>query len=146
MTAEPDRIVEDLTDLAFRVVGQLRAEFNAAAAALDLPPVQAVALGNLRTPAPMRDLADLLHCDASNVTGIVDGLERRGLITRQPDPGDRRVKNLILTPEGERRRDQLRAHNLERARALFALPADDLVRLRDLLAQICTDADPPGGC
>ena len=146
MTVDPDRLVEELTGLAFQLVGQLRTEFNAAAAALDLPPAQAMALVNLRSPAPMRDLAALLRCDASNVTGIVDGLERRGLITRQPDPADRRVKHLILTAEGERRREQLRVHNHERARDLFALPPADLLRLRDLLARVRADPPPDGSC
>jgi DNA-binding MarR family transcriptional regulator len=145
MRADSDRVVEDLTDLAFRVVGQLRAEFNAAAAALDLPPAQAMALANLRSPAPMRELAAWLGCDASNVTGIVDGLERRGLVTRQPDPADRRVRHLVLTAEGERRRELLRAGSHERASALFALPLDDLLRLRGLLARLLPDG-PAGGC
>jgi DNA-binding MarR family transcriptional regulator len=139
VSAEPDRVVEELSDLAFQIVGQLRAEFNAAAAALDLPPAQAMALANLRSPAPMRELAAWLACDASNVTGIVDGLERRGLVTRRPDPADRRVKHLVLTPEGERRRQLLRTHNHERASALFALPIEDLHRLRDLLARLVHD-------
>ena len=102
-------------------------------------------LANLRSPAPMRELAAWLACDASNVTGIVDGLERRGLVTRRPDPADRRVKHLVLTPEGERRRQLLRTHNHERASALFALPVDDLQRLRDLLARLVRDR-LPGRC
>jgi DNA-binding MarR family transcriptional regulator len=95
----------------------------------------------------MRELAAWLACDASNVTGIVDGLERRGLVTRQSDPDDRRVKHLVLTAEGERRRELLRTRNHDRASALFALPPDDLRRLRDLLARLLADDPGPGpGC
>jgi DNA-binding MarR family transcriptional regulator len=48
----------------------------------------------------MRTLAALLGCDASNVTGIVDRLEARGLVTRRAAGHDRRVKELALTPDG----------------------------------------------
>ena len=49
----------------------------------------------------MGELAEHLYCDASNVTGIVDRLEGRGLVERKPDPNDRRVKRLVLTPQGQ---------------------------------------------
>jgi DNA-binding MarR family transcriptional regulator len=141
MTAEPaaDQVITELADLVFQVAGRLRLGFNTIASELDLPPAQALALVNLRGPAPMRDLADVLGCDASNVTGIVDGLERRGLVTRQTDPADRRVKHLVLTEEGRRRRDLLGAKAHLRATALFDLPEADRGHLRDLLAAVVTD-------
>ena len=55
----------------------------------------------------MSRLADTLSCDASNVTGLVDRLESRGLVRRQPSARDRRVKVLHLTPTGARVRAQL---------------------------------------
>jgi DNA-binding MarR family transcriptional regulator len=55
----------------------------------------------------MSRLADTLSCDASNVTGLVDRLESRGLVRRQPSVEDRRVKVLQLTPAGSRVRTQL---------------------------------------
>jgi DNA-binding MarR family transcriptional regulator len=131
-----DQLITELADLVFQVAGQLRQGFNAIAAELDLPPAQALALVNLRGPAPMRDLAELLACDASNVTGIVDGLERRGLVTRQTDPADRRVKHLVLTEEGTRRRDLLGAKSHDRAATLFGAPGVDGAHLRDQLAAV----------
>lgn len=134
--APADEVITELSDLVFQVAGRLRQGFNAIAAELDLPPAQALALINLRGPAPMRDLADVLSCDASNVTGIVDGLERRGLVTRRPDPADRRVKHLVLTEEGQRRRDLLAARSHLRAAALFEVLDGDSGQLRDLLAAV----------
>jgi DNA-binding MarR family transcriptional regulator len=69
---------------------------------------QFFALQRLRTtgPQPMRDLAGELGCDASNLTGIADRLEARGLVHRQADPQDRRVKLLVLTEEGRRVADE----------------------------------------
>ena len=58
-------------------------------------------------PLAMSRLAATLSCDASNVTGLVDRLEARGLVRRRPSPGDRRVKVLDLTPVGSRLRAQL---------------------------------------
>ena len=58
-------------------------------------------------PLPMSRLADTLSCDASNVTGLVDRLEDRGLVVRRPSDQDRRVKVLQLTPEGSRLRSAL---------------------------------------
>ncbi|MEU4620204.1 MarR family transcriptional regulator [Actinoplanes sp. NPDC023801] len=131
-----DQLITELADLVFATAGRLRHGFNSAAAELDLPPAQALALVNLRGSVPMRDLADQLSCDASNVTGIVDGLERRGLVTRCTDPADRRVKRLVLTDEGQRRRDVLAARSHDRATELFDLPDGDRQRLRDLLATV----------
>jgi len=58
-------------------------------------------------PVPMGRLADTLACDASNVTGLVDRLEARGLVQRLPSPADRRVKVIQLTPTGSRLRTRL---------------------------------------
>jgi DNA-binding MarR family transcriptional regulator len=139
---DADQLITELADLVFEAAGRLRHGFNATAAELDLPPAQALALVNLRGPVPMRDLADLLSCDASNVTGIVDGLERRGLVTRCTDPADRRVKRLVLTEEGQRRRDLLGAKAHARAAALFDVPDGDRRQLRDLLAAVVDTAQP----
>ena len=45
-------------------------------------------------PLPMHKLATLLACDNSNVTGLVDRLEARGLVAREPYDRDRRVKHI----------------------------------------------------
>ena len=48
----------------------------------------------------MSSIAEALACDASNVTGIVDRLESRGLIARATGADDRRVKTITLTAHG----------------------------------------------
>jgi len=53
-------------------------------------------------PRPMKNFCMLYHCDASNITGIVDGLEKKGLVSRQNDPNDRRIKIICLEPAGKR--------------------------------------------
>jgi DNA-binding MarR family transcriptional regulator len=84
----------------------------------------------------MNELAAVLACDSSNVTGLVDRLEARGLVARQPSPEDRRVKRVVLTPAGAR----LRAELLDRV----GRPPDGFERLsraeqrqlRDLLRRV----------
>ncbi|MGA2924887.1 MAG: MarR family transcriptional regulator [Solirubrobacteraceae bacterium] len=89
------------------LLGRHRRRFLIAAAELHLHAAQAGALLQLETPLPMRELADLLVCDTSNVTGLVDRLEARGLVVRQVSAQDRRVKLLVLTAAGRRLRAQL---------------------------------------
>lgn len=48
----------------------------------------------------MGTLARQLHCDASNVTGMVDRLASQGYIERHELPEDRRAKQLVLTTKG----------------------------------------------
>ena len=53
-------------------------------------------------PRPMKNICQLFHCDASNITGIIDGLESKGLVSRQNDISDRRIKVLRLELAGQK--------------------------------------------
>jgi DNA-binding MarR family transcriptional regulator len=100
---------------------------------LGLAPQQAGALKALVEPVPMGDLAAALHCDSSNITGIVDRLEERGLVRREPAPGDRRVKMLVLTASGERLRQEITRRFTEPPAQLAGLSQRDQKALRDIL-------------
>jgi DNA-binding MarR family transcriptional regulator len=86
-----------------------RANLPPLAAELQLSPAQCHVLNLIEPgrPIPMGQLAETLACDASNVTGLVDRLESRGLVRRRPSAEDRRVKVLDLTPTGSQLRTQL---------------------------------------
>lgn len=58
-------------------------------------------------PMRMSRLCDSLVCDASNVTGIVDRLSKRGWIERTDHPEDRRIKVVSLTKKGKEERDKV---------------------------------------
>jgi DNA-binding MarR family transcriptional regulator len=76
---------------------------KAAAAALDLSFLRVKALIELsHEPRTMRELAVRLAIDAPHATVIVDELERKGLVRRQPHPTDRRSKVAVLTAAGRR--------------------------------------------
>lgn len=107
--------------------------FLAIAQESGLRPAAFGALRVLDEPRTMSEIAAFLRCDNSNVTGIVDGLEARGLAERTASPGDRRVKLIALTTEGR----SLRARLMREARKppawLKGLSATDQRTLRDVL-------------
>jgi MarR family transcriptional regulator, organic hydroperoxide resistance regulator len=112
-----------------------KGRFIAIAQEFELTPIQMGAIRALdpREPVPMSDLAGALHCDASNVTGLVDRLEARGLAERRGADGDRRVKMIALTDEGAQVREALMTRMSEPPPALAGLSAADQRALRDIL-------------
>ncbi len=98
-----DALTLEVVELIGTVVARYHEEYEEAAAQHALTGAQARLLSLLSLePLPMRRLARKLTCEPSNVTGIVDRLESRGLVERRPDPADRRVKLAAATEEGRR--------------------------------------------
>jgi MarR family transcriptional regulator, organic hydroperoxide resistance regulator len=108
---------------------------------MGLSPQQSMALSTLKPgePMPMSALADALHCDNSNVTGIVDRLEAAGLAERRPSERDRRVKAVVLTDKGERTRIEIERSAGQPPPRLANLSDEDAVALRDILARALQD-------
>jgi DNA-binding MarR family transcriptional regulator len=107
--------------------------FLAIAQESGLRPAAFGALRVLDEPRTMSEIASFLRCDNSNVTGIVDGLEARGLAERTASPGDRRVKLIALTAEGRRLRARLMREARKPPSWLKDLSAADQRTLRDVL-------------
>ena len=128
-------VAREAWTLLFQLAKAKHSLLTANLAALDLTNVQAHALHLLEPERPlaMSALADALYCHASNVTGIVDRLESRGLVERRPGAGDRRVKTLALTPEGAEVRARVAELMSEPPQEIAALSAADQRALRDLL-------------
>ncbi len=130
------RAWELLTRLFFARRGQL----PILAAEFELSPVQCHVLHLIEPdqPVPMGRLAETLACDASNVTGLVDRLESRGLLKRRAAASDRRVKVLTLTPTGARLRAELHrrmADPPDPFRRLSAEEQQTLVRILERLLE-----------
>jgi DNA-binding MarR family transcriptional regulator len=119
--------------LLFEFFKAQKPRFAELADEFDLSGSQAHALYLLGTPRSMGELAQRLVCDASNVTGLVDRLEGRGLIERRPTTDDRRVRMLVLTPAGEELRARALARFTEPPPGIAALTSDEQRTLRDLL-------------
>lgn len=132
------RLIRDANLGLLAVAERLRQHWAAHAATSGLSPVQVRVLLTLRPgqAAPMRDLAAALDYDASNLSTLVDRLERRGTVQRQPDPADRRVKALALTPEGERLRASFWEGLTEDPGPLAALGDEHLRALTQVLAEL----------
>jgi DNA-binding MarR family transcriptional regulator len=115
-----------------------RASLPSVAAELDLSPAQCHVLHLIEPgrPVPMGQLAETLACDASNVTGLVDRLESRGLVCRRPSPVDRRVKVLDLTPTGSRLRTLLQDRMTKPPAALQRLSVRDQRTLVRILTRL----------
>jgi len=79
-------------------------------------------------------LAQAINADKSRIIGVLDELQERGLIHRQPDQTDRRVHLLSLTPAGDRLRRSVEAAIRRREDEVLAVlpPADREAFLRSL--------------
>ena len=89
-------------------------------------------------PKPMRTLSEYFMCDASGVTGIVDRLEKNGLIVRQNHPSDRRITLVSLTPKGAMLKKELsdRTETAEAERLNRILNAAERQTLHELIRRI----------
>lgn len=123
-------------ELLYELMMAQRAQMPAIAAEFELSPmqVQLLRLVEPERPMPMGKAACGLGCDASNITGIVDRLEARGLIERRPG-ADRRVKVLVITRDGARIRRLIMTRLAEPPAAIAALPEDDQRMLAAILAR-----------
>ena len=99
---------------------------------LTFPQAHALRLLDPDRPLPMSEIADRLVCDASNVTGIADRLEARGLVERRAGE-DRRVKTLALTRKGIEVRRRVIESMRRPPEAIAALSQADQRALRDIL-------------
>ncbi|MET8296748.1 MarR family winged helix-turn-helix transcriptional regulator [Streptomyces sp. NPDC048387] len=132
-----DPVTVEVVELIGDVVARYHMEYEEAAARHQLTGAQAKVLTLLSLePLPMRRIAQKLRCEPSNVTGIIDRLETRGLVERRPDPADRRVKLAAPTAAGTETAERLR-ESLDFAREpLAGLSAEERTALRDLLRRM----------
>jgi DNA-binding MarR family transcriptional regulator len=147
MDASPARGLSDARDdhaAAWRLMRGVmmasRPHFMTVLQGLGLSPVQGMALLHLQADAPltMSALATALKCDNSNVTGIVDRLEAAGLAERRPDPSDRRVKTVVVTPHGARLREEAERRLNVPPPGFERLDEDDARALREILERLAT--------
>ncbi|MBV9446049.1 MAG: MarR family transcriptional regulator [Streptosporangiaceae bacterium] len=132
------RLTLDAKFALLTIAERLRQQWEAHAVAVGLSVGQVRALLTL-TPGetiPMRDLAARLDYDASNLSTLVDRLERRGAVRRHADSRDRRVKALSLTSEGERLRARFWHDLVEDAGPLAPLSEADLAALISALSTV----------
>jgi DNA-binding MarR family transcriptional regulator len=146
MTGEPRTALPLMNETAFLLA---RANANSLAAThaaladhgLRVRSYSVLALAAAEERLSQRDIADLLRLDPSQVVALVDDLQGRGLVAREPDPDDRRAKVVVVTDEG--RRVHAAAHGVARdAEHKLLAPLDETERqlLRDLLHRLAFPA------
>lgn len=115
-----------------------RADLPTLASAFELSTAQCHVLHLMEPgqPMPMGKLAGALACDASNVTGLVDRLESRGLVSRHADASDGRVKVLKLTPAGARLRSTVIERMIKPPARLDRLSAEEQQALVKILKHL----------
>lgn len=113
-----------------------RVQRIAGAFELSVPQLLALRALDPDAPQPMNRLACAMTCDNSNVTGLVNRLEKRGLVERRADPNDRRVRMLALTDEGRRVRAEVLARWNACPAALDDLDPTELAQLQRALDRI----------
>jgi DNA-binding MarR family transcriptional regulator len=98
-------------------------------------------------PRAMKNFCLLFHCDASNITGIVDGLEQKGMVSRQNDPQDRRIKTVRLEPAGKRAQQYIVAQLEAQSDLLFgALSDTELKQFAGIIAKLAPTKKPAVNC
>ncbi|MEV8312623.1 MarR family transcriptional regulator [Streptomyces sp. NPDC059900] len=144
-TPRTDPLTLEVVELIGTVVARYYEEYDAAAGKHALTGAQARVLGLLSLePLPMRRIAQKLKCEPSNITGIIDRLEARGLVERRPDPADRRVKLAAPTDEGLAVARSLR-ESLDFAREPLAeLSREERLSLRALLRRMIGEGGGDG--
>jgi len=123
--SDEDRLDLDVLDAVAGLIAELLALGERVAQTFEVPAFFMKAVHMLDGPLAMKELGRRMHCDPSFVTGIADMLEKRGLAARESDPGDRRVKRLVLTPAGQELKQRMEQEVLARAPWRSALSTDE---------------------
>jgi len=95
-----EQLDAEILDAVSELIGRIMALGESMAQQMCVPTFFIKALHTLERPMAMKDLGKRMHCDPSFVTVVADLLEKKGLARREAHPGDRRVKNLVLTGDG----------------------------------------------
>jgi DNA-binding MarR family transcriptional regulator len=130
---------ETLSEAFWEVARHIRHLSRQALSPWDIAPSQARAIAVLKRHGVMRlsELSDHLHIAPRTATEVVDGLQDRGLVERQPDPHDRRATLVSLTDEGKRVGAEIRSARTAEAERFFGvLSTTDRAHLSRILRRL----------
>ncbi len=143
--ADAQALNREILDAFGALVKQLAATGHTIAGSFQVAPSDLLALVKLDGVLPMKELAQRMGCDASFVTVVADALERHGLARREPSLRDRRVKNLVLTPEGIAAKERLMGELAERMPWCYALDETERQCFLGLLKKMLNGPSPGAG-
>ncbi|MCX2748321.1 MarR family transcriptional regulator [Arthrobacter sp. MI7-26] len=88
-------------------------------------------------PMRLKDLAERLRIAPRSATEVVDQLEAKGLVRRDPDPTDRRATRVAATAAGQQLFAKISAERRGKSSEYFArLSAGDRTELARILGQL----------
>jgi DNA-binding MarR family transcriptional regulator len=141
--SKADQLDSEILDAMGELIAQFIARGEQVAQRFGVPAFCLKALHLLKSSMAMRDLGRHMHCDPSFVTAIADLLEKRGLARREASTADRRIKNLVLTPQGVGLRGKVEREFMARMPWRLALSEEERACLLSLLRKmIVADGTP----
>jgi len=142
--ARSEQLDAEILSCLAELIGQVVAYGEKIAQRFSFPSFFIKALHTLDCPMAMKELGRRMHCDPSFVTVIADGLEKRGLARREAHPGDRRIKNLVLTDEGVELRQRVERELAARMPWSRVLDRNEREQLLALLRKMASADDAAG--
>jgi DNA-binding MarR family transcriptional regulator len=141
MTAKSTRAPDTATEVWRLLLTCAMSQFGRTASiaqGLGLTPghVKALLVLDPDEPQAMGTLAQNFACDASTMTWLVDRLEEKGLVERKGLKNDRRVKTVVLTPEGVKTKEELEARMYEPPEFILDLDLELLESLHKVLGSL----------
>jgi MarR family transcriptional regulator, organic hydroperoxide resistance regulator len=137
-TGRSEQLDADILGSLVDLIGQIAAHGERMAQRLAFPGFFIKALHMLDCPMAMKELGKRLHCDPSFVTVIADGLEKRGLARREAYPGDRRIKNIVLTDAGQQMRQRMQRELAEQMPWSTVLSVEEREQLLVMLRKMAS--------
>lgn len=107
---------------------------------IDLTPEQFLVIDILWDDGSMsqQEIANLMEKDKNSITKLVDGLEKREYVVREPDPIDRRKNNVVVTRKGIRLKRRITRVAVEAAAAIMdGIPDEELEEFVQTLHKLC---------
>lgn len=144
-TARDEQVDREIIEGVSDLIGRLISHAEELARDLSIPTYCIKVLQSLRGPMAMKDLGRRMHCDPSFVTVVADMLEKRGLAKREAHPGDRRIKNLVLTKAGHTLRQRIERELTLRMPWSTALTAAEREQLLSLIRKMINADDSASG-
>src|ERR1022692_5350899 len=129
------------------VIGQVVSYGEKLAQRFSFPSFFIKALHTLDCPMAMKELGKRVHCDPPVVTLVADGLEKRGVARREAHPGDRRIRNIVLTEAGlelRRRMERDLAASMPWSKVLDTREREQLLALLRKMASARNAVVPDG--
>lgn len=148
MSMNPDRVAEDILLALRRIMRSMDIASRLLISQYGLTTPQLICLQHLQEQGPMTTgmLAQTVALSPATVTGILDRMERRGLVTRERRPEDKRRVLVALTEGGRAAAEAAPSYMAERlSQALKRLPEDERGEILRLILYLADLADTSNG-